>query len=111
MTLHDSQSMLFTDYSWESGRQKSEATDGSLPYGCDYNDAIKAFYALSGSQLVLPAMGLGKLVEWSLQVTAEGYLALMDRFKVEETPLSVTMLDMDWHWVYNEIVRKSGFSG
>ncbi|KAK9329537.1 hypothetical protein V1520DRAFT_343099 [Lipomyces starkeyi] len=50
-------------------------------------------------------MGLGKLVECGLQVTPEEYLALMDRFKVEETPLSVAMLDMDRHWIDNEMVR------
>jgi len=28
--------------------------------------------------------------------TADGYLALMDKFKEEQIPLAVSVLDMDW---------------
>lgn len=35
----------------------------------------------------------------------------MDRFREEEVPLSVGVLDMDWHLVDHEKVHKSGMSG
>ncbi|KAK9337494.1 hypothetical protein LIPSTDRAFT_73501 [Lipomyces starkeyi NRRL Y-11557] len=112
MMLDDSQSMLFTDDGWVTGRHQSETIDGYLfTYGRDYKDAIKAFYALSGSQPLLPRWALGNWWSRYYKYTAEEYLTLMDRFKVEGIPLSVAVLDMDWHWVENEMVKKSGFSG
>lgn len=35
----------------------------------------------------------------------------MDRFRKEGLPFSVGVIDMDWHLVNNDVVRKSGFSG
>ncbi|KAK9311027.1 glycosyl hydrolases family 31-domain-containing protein [Lipomyces starkeyi] len=112
MSLDDSQSMLFTEDGWVSGRRQSETIDGYLfTYGLDYKNAIKAFYALAGSQPLLPRWALGNWWSRYYKYTGEEYLALMDRFDAEGIPMSVGVLDMDWHWVDNEIVKKSGLSG
>ncbi|KAL4737165.1 hypothetical protein BDV11DRAFT_216879 [Aspergillus similis] len=68
-------------------------------YGRDYKAAIKAFYAVSGKQPVVPRFVLGNW--WSR------YYA----FKENAIPLSVAVLDMDWHYVSDERVPHAGWTG
>ena len=90
----------------------SRRVDGYLfAYGHDYRAAIKALYQISGSQPILPRWCLG--IWWSRyhEYTDDEYLALVDQFHSRGTPLSVAVLDMDWHWVDSPKVHKAGSSG
>lgn len=111
--LDDSDSMLFTDDGWVKGRRKNPSKSDTyvFAYGIDYRGAIRSFYAVSGKQPLLPRWALGNWWSRYYKYTADEYLALMDRFRREGLPLSVGVLDMDWHLVDNEKVRKSGLSG
>ncbi|MCJ1389310.1 hypothetical protein MMC18_002166 [Xylographa bjoerkii] len=112
VSLDDSDTMLFTKDRWVSGRTPGERVDGYIfAYGHDYRGAINAFYAVSGRQPLLPRWALGNWWSRYYKYTADEYLALMDRFKEEKIPLSVGVLDMDWHLVDDERVEKSGSSG
>lgn len=42
-----------------------------------------------------------------IQYSAQEYIDLMDRFKAEKIPLSVGVIDMDWHLV-EEVDKKDG---
>ena len=68
-------------------------------YGHDYADALRAFYAVSGAQPVLPRWALGNWWSRYHRYSADSYLALLDRFAAERLPFSVAVLDMDWHRV------------
>lgn len=112
--IDDSESMLFTDDGWVGGRRSGgPRCDGYLfAYGLDYKAAAKAFYAVSGSQPLLPRWALGNWWSRYYDYTTDTYLELMDKFAVEnKVPLSVAVIDMGWHWVDDERVAKSGFSG
>ncbi|GAB7346945.1 hypothetical protein MBLNU459_g2006t2 [Dothideomycetes sp. NU459] len=110
--LDDSQTMLFTDDGWVSGRRPGHRIDGYLfAYGLDYKAAAKAFYSLSGSQPLLPRWSLGNWWSRYYDYTTESYLALMDRFTAEQIPLSVAVIDMGWHWVDDKRVHETGLSG
>ncbi|MCJ1316664.1 hypothetical protein MMC15_001985 [Xylographa vitiligo] len=112
VSLDDSDTMLFTEDGWVSGRRPGERIDGYIfAYGHDYRGAISAFYAVSGRQPLLPRWAFGNWWSRYYKYTADEYLALMDRFKEEKIPLSVGVLDMDWHLVDDERVKKSGSSG
>jgi len=90
----------------------SKAIDGYLfAYGLDYKAAMKAFFTVSGPQPLLPRWALGNWWSRYYKYSDQEYLALMDRFKKEGVPLSVAVLDMDWHWVADERVANSSFSG
>jgi len=41
------------------------------------------------------------------QYSAQEYIELMDKFKAEKIPLSVGVIDMDWHLV-EEVEKKDG---
>lgn len=114
--LDDSDSFLFSDDGWVTGRREApEGTkriDGYLfAYGLDYRAAMKAFYAVSGSQPLLPRWSLGNWWSRYYAYTSQSYLDLIDRFHREGLPFSVGVLDMDWHLIKQDVVKKSGLSG
>ncbi len=80
-------------------------------FGRDYKQALKALYELSGHTPLLPRHALGNWWSRYHRYTAEEYVALMDRFRSEGAPLSVAVIDMDWHLVDIEPEHGSGWTG
>ncbi|KAL9113904.1 MAG: hypothetical protein Q9227_002038 [Pyrenula ochraceoflavens] len=110
--IDDSKSMLFDEDGWIAGRREGERDDGYIfAYGHDFKGAIKALYSLSGHQPRLPRWSLGNWWSRYHAYSDKEYLDLMDKFKSKDIPLSVAVLDMDWHWVDEKWVRKAGVSG
>lgn len=97
--LDDSASPLFTEDGWIAGRVDGRKDLYIFAYGRDYEVALRDFYALTGSQPLLPRWALGNWWSRYYKYSAASYLALMDRFTSEELPFSVAVIDMDWHWV------------
>ena len=112
-TIDDSASMLFDEDGFVASRRSGEGrVDGYLfAYGHDYRGAIKALYAISGNQPLLPRWALGNWWSRYYAYTADEYLALMDTFKDEGIPLSVAVLDMDWHIVNDPRIAEAGKTG
>lgn len=115
-SLDDSSSMLFDGEGWvasrRSGGKEGKRIDGYLfAYGLDFKAAMKAFYAVSGKQPLIPRWALGNWWSRYHAYSAEEYLELMDRFRREDVPLSVAVIDMDWHYVHEERVTTSGWTG
>lgn len=112
--LDDSRSMLFTDDNWvDSRRPGPDRHDLYIfAYGRDYPAAVRAFYAISGNQPLVPRWALGN---WWCRYTAYSagtFNALVDAFEAERIPLSVAVIDMDWHWTnVHEKVRAAGAFG
>src|SRR5450432_1783554 len=97
-TIDDSESMLFDGNGWIASRRSgADRVDGYLfAFGNEYRAAIKAFYAISGNQPLLPRWSLGNWWSQYHPYNADEYLELMDRFRSEGLPFSVGILDMDW---------------
>ncbi len=101
-SIDDSDSMLFTDDGWFTSRREGNRVDGYVfMYGLDYKQAIKAFYKVSGHQSLLPRWAFGNWWSRYYPYNAEEYLQLMDKFKDQGVPLSVAVIDMDWHRVHD----------
>lgn len=66
-------------------------------HGHDYAAAVSDLYRITGPQPVLPRWALGNWWSRYHAYSDEEYLSLMDRFDKEEVPLSVAVIDMDWH--------------
>ncbi|MBR3273816.1 MAG: alpha-xylosidase [Clostridia bacterium] len=66
-------------------------------YGHDFKGALRDFYHLSGSAPALPRYALGNWWSRFNPYTEQSYRALMERFGSENVPLSVAVLDMNWH--------------
>jgi alpha-glucosidase (family GH31 glycosyl hydrolase) len=110
--LDDSESMLFGEDGWVASRVQGRKDGYVFCYGRDHKDAIKDFYRLSGRQPVLPRWALGNWWSRYHEYDAKEYLALMDHFKKEGIPMTVGVLDMDWHRV-KDVPKKygSGWTG
>jgi hypothetical protein len=96
--IDDTKSFLFEQNGWFSPRPEGNRVDGYLfAYGQDYQEAIKAFYTVSGKQPLIPRWALGNWWSRYHPYSAKEYLDLMDKFKEHKIPISVGVLDMDWH--------------
>ncbi|KAE8141725.1 glycosyl hydrolases family 31-domain-containing protein [Aspergillus pseudotamarii] len=109
--LDDSKSMLF-DGDFVAGRKPGDRIDGYLfCYGHDYKAAIKAFYSISGHQPILPRYALGNWWSRYYAYHQDEYVQLMDDFRAHNIPISVSVVDMDWHLVSDPCVPHAGWTG
>ena len=66
-------------------------------YGRDYSGCIRDYLRLSGPVPAVPRFALGNWWSRYYPYTQGEYQALMERFRREGIPLSVSVLDMNWH--------------
>lgn len=110
--LDDSNTMLFDGRGFVAPRRPGQRVDGYIfSYGLDFKGAMKAYYALSGHQPRLPRWSLGNWWSRYHKYTAESYVELMDKFAEHKIPLSVAVIDMDWHLVNEPNIPHSGWTG
>jgi alpha-glucosidase (family GH31 glycosyl hydrolase) len=109
--VDDSATVLLEDDGWVSPRRHGTLDLYVFAYGRDYKAALRALYELTGAAPLLPRYALGNWWSRYHPYTAEEYLALMSRFRDERVPLSVAVIDMDWHWVDIDPAHGSGWTG
>lgn len=97
--LDDSDRMILEDDGWVGLRNSDTMDLYFFGYGYDYIAAVKDYYRLTGIPPMLPAYALGNWWSRYYKYTDKEYLELMDRFKEEDIPFSVGVIDMDWHIV------------
>ena len=107
----DSATVLLTDDGWIAPRRPDTLDLYVFAYGRDYRAALRALYHLTGPQPLLPRYALGNWWSRYHPYSADEYLGLMDRFAAEGVPLSVAVLDMDWHLVDIDPRHGSGWTG
>lgn len=96
--LDDSASAILNEDNTVSNRDRGGAIDRYIfAYGGDNIGALRAFYKLTGNPPLLPRFALGNWWSRYHKYTDKEYLSLMDRFKAENIPFSVAVIDMDWH--------------
>jgi alpha-glucosidase (family GH31 glycosyl hydrolase) len=97
--VDDSSTVLLTDDGWIAPREPGRTDLYVFAYGTDHRAALAALYRLTGRQPLLPRFALGNWWSRYHPYSADEYLALTDRFAADDIPLSVAVLDMDWHLV------------
>ena len=95
--VDDSESLLLGGDGWIELRQEGARDYYFFGYGLDYIGAVQALYRLTGVPPLLPAYALGNWWSRYYAYTQQEYLDLMDRFRQENIPLTVGVVDMDWH--------------
>ena len=80
-------------------------------YGHDFRQALKDYYHLSGAVPPLPRYALGNWWSRYYSYSEDSYKALMERFAKEQVPLSVAVLDMDWHITDIDPIYGAGWTG
>jgi alpha-glucosidase (family GH31 glycosyl hydrolase) len=109
--VDDSRTVLLEDDGWIAERRPGTLDLYVFSYGRDYKAALKALYALTGPTPLLPRYALGNWWSRYHPYTADEYVDLMDRFRAAGIPLSVAVIDMDWHWVDIDARYGSGWTG
>ncbi len=84
---------------------------GDAEKGFDAKACLKDFYTLTGKTPLLPRFVLGNWWSRYYPYTQEEYLNLMKKFKEEDIPFSVAVIDMDWHYVDIDSRYGSGWTG
>ena len=110
-TLDDSSSLILTEDGWVAPRDTSGTDLYFFGYGRRYLDALRDFYRLCGATPMVPRFALGNWWSRYYKYTQKGYLELMDRFREENIPLSVAVIDMDWHYVNIDPKYGGGWTG
>ncbi len=104
--IDDSLSPIIDDSGEMVERTEPETDLYLFFYGKDFAGGLSAFYHLTGKTPMLPRYALGNWWSKYEKYTEESYNALMDQFEAHKIPLSVAVIDMDWH--LTEIDHKYG---
>ena len=95
--LDDSHSPVLLENGWYEPRRDHIFDLYLFCYGTDYRQALKDYFHLCGTTPLLPRCALGNWWSRFYAYTDHEYLALMDTFRQKGIPLSVAVLDMNWH--------------
>ena len=115
--LDDSTSPLFSADGWIEGRPAAARPDAIhldlyfFGYGRAYTDALDDYHALTGPVPMVPRYVLGNWWSRYWAYSEDTYLQVMDRFEAERVPLSVAVIDMDWHRVDIDPAIGTGWTG
>ncbi len=108
--LDDSNSQVF------EGEEIKNREEGCVDiyffgYGRDYYGGLKDFYTLCGRTPMIPRYALGNWWSRYFRYTEESYLKVLENFRKEGIPLSVAVIDMDWHLTLVDPKYGSGWTG
>jgi len=109
--IDDTASLVFNDTGWLEARNKGDEYQDLyfLAYGDDYQKILNDFSKLTGDIPLLPRWALGNWWSRYWEYSAQELKELMLEFEEKEIPLSVCIIDMDWHQVENKYT--SGWTG
>jgi len=110
--VDDSKALVLGNDQWPEPRAKSlDYKDLYFyGYGQDYLKAVQDHQKLSGKPGLLPRWALGNWWSRFWAYSSDDLLTLMDQFSDHQVPLSVCIVDMDWHKT-NTGNSSSGWTG
>ena len=104
--VDDTDSLVLDENGWLTNRNPDTKDIYVFCYGHDYKAAIRDLYKVTGTPAMLPQYALGNWWSRYYNYTQEEYQNLLLRFKKENIPFSVAIVDMDWHIV--DIKKEDG---
>ncbi len=108
--VDDSLSAVYEDDAFLP-REHAEQDLYFFGYGKDFYAGLRDFYHLCGKAPMIPRYALGNWWSRYYKYTEDSYLALLDRFEEEQIPLSVAVIDMDWHVTEVDPKYGTGWTG
>lgn len=75
-------------------------------YANRYRECLRDFYKLTGPTPLIPKYALGNWWSRYKAYTQEEYRSLMQKFISRKVPITVSVIDMDWHWT--DVVKRFG---
>ncbi len=97
--LDDTNSLIFNPNGWLETRQTQAGYRDIylLISGQDYKSALRDYQLVAGKPSLLPRAFLGNWWSRFWEYSQKTVRQLVERFEQEQIPLSVFILDMDWH--------------
>ncbi len=96
--VDDSASLVFTDDGWLAPRAAPASLDlYFFGYGHDYLGCLRDFCRVAGPIPLVPRWALGNWWSRYWKYSQAELQALMEEFRARQVPLSVCVVDMDWH--------------
>ena len=96
--VDDSRSLVFDEQGWLAGRAVPDNLDlYFFGYGHDYVGCLQEFQQVAGPTPMVPRYILGNWWSRFWAYDEAELKALMTEFRAREFPLSVCIVDMDWH--------------
>ena len=110
--VDDSHSLVFNQEGWLKTRSEHpEAKDlYFFGYGKDFTACIIDFQKMSGQVPILPRFSLGNWWSRYWAYHQDELIDLMEEFRKRDIPLSVCIVDMDWH-IVNTGNESTGWTG
>ena len=98
--VDDSQSLVFDSSGWLEARTPGKNPNLDLyffGYGHDYVGCLQDYFKVTGNVPLVPRWILGNWWSRYWEYTQDSLTKLMQEFKDRDVPLSVCIIDMDWH--------------
>ncbi|MEZ4595085.1 MAG: glycoside hydrolase family 31 protein [Chloroflexota bacterium] len=96
--VDDSKTLIFNTDGWLEPRPNPDALDlYFFGYGLDYAACLRDYFALTGPVPLLPRWALGNWWSRYWAYTQDELTQLMRDFRAHDVPLSVCIVDIDWH--------------
>lgn len=96
--VDDSDSLVFDESGWLTPRERPGHLDlYFFGHGHDYRQALRDFNAVAGRVPLIPRWALGNWWSRYWAYTQAELTQLMHDFQAHDIPLSVCIVDMDWH--------------
>lgn len=109
--IDDSRSFILQDGETFIPRKPRTVDLYFFAHGRNYKQGLRNFFRLTGVPPLLPRYALGNWWSRYWAYTEEEYKELMLRFKKEDIPFTVAVIDMDWHLVDIPEKYGSGWTG
>jgi alpha-glucosidase (family GH31 glycosyl hydrolase) len=109
--INDSESLVFNEHCWLTPREEPVVDMYFFGYGTDYLDSIKEYYQITGKTPMIPRYILGNWWSRYWEYTEAELKQLILDFEQNRIPLSVCIIDMDWHLVNIDKKYGSGWTG
>lgn len=109
--IDDSKTAILLDNGETEDRKNNEIDVYFFGYGKDYKAGLKAFAALTGKTPMIPRYALGNWWSKFEKYTEDSYIEMLDSFDAEKVPISVGVIDMDWHLTDIDPKYGNGWTG
>ena len=95
--IDDSKSLIFNENGWLEPRSTQQKDHYFLGYGQDIHACLRDFTRIAGEIPMIPRYILGNWWSRYWAYTQDELQTLMQDFRAHDIPLSVCIIDMDWH--------------
>ncbi|KFZ26768.1 MAG: Alpha-xylosidase [Candidatus Izimaplasma bacterium HR2] len=110
VVIDDFKRLVFED-GWIAKRVEGNIDLYYFAYGDDYESGLRDFYKISGKTPLIPRYVLGNWWSRYWEYSDDELKELINNFDKRDIPLSVCIIDMDWHKVDIPEKYGSGWTG